>query len=231
MIRTFRFANFIKWFNIEPMENLAEIVGKNLVALRKAKGMTQMQLASEINYSDKSISKWENGYALPTVDVLADFARYYGVSVDYLITKQEEESIAEVIEEKKEQEKKDNPNKITIMAMAAFIFILIAALVIAVDYMYGIHGPDPLYGHDPHYWPIAFWMMPLIFLVESFLTRIFYRNKLAAMILNSLCAWSLLAAVVFHYWFWLDQNITYIFTVGIPIQVILALIYTWKPRK
>ena len=61
MIRTFRFANFIKWFNIEPMENLAEIVGKNLVALRKAKGMTQMQLASEINYSDKSISKWENG--------------------------------------------------------------------------------------------------------------------------------------------------------------------------
>ncbi|MEE3431444.1 MAG: helix-turn-helix transcriptional regulator, partial [Candidatus Enteromonas sp.] len=50
------------------MENLSEITGKNLSTLRKARGMTQQQLADVLHYSDKSISKWELGYACPSVD-------------------------------------------------------------------------------------------------------------------------------------------------------------------
>ena len=38
------------------MENLAVIVGKNLATLRKAKGLTQQDLAREVNYSDGYIS-------------------------------------------------------------------------------------------------------------------------------------------------------------------------------
>ena len=71
------------------MENLNAIVANNLSELRKKSGLTQQQLAKQFNYSDKTISKWELGYAIPSVDVLKDLATFYGVNIDYLVNKHE----------------------------------------------------------------------------------------------------------------------------------------------
>ena len=79
------------------MDNLATIVGKNLANLRKTKGLTQSELASLIHYSDKSISKWELGYALPSVDILMDFCSFYGVTLDYLVSEKTEEEAIEAL--------------------------------------------------------------------------------------------------------------------------------------
>ena len=52
------------------MENVNEInrkIGKNLACYRKAVGLTQAELAEKINYSDKSVSKWESGNGVPDV--------------------------------------------------------------------------------------------------------------------------------------------------------------------
>ena len=43
------------------MEDLKQVVAKNLTELRRGAGMTQMELAARLNYSDKAISKWERG--------------------------------------------------------------------------------------------------------------------------------------------------------------------------
>ena len=43
------------------MENIKAIVAKNITQLRLAKGMTQLELAEILNYSDKAVSKWERG--------------------------------------------------------------------------------------------------------------------------------------------------------------------------
>ena len=56
------------------MENLNKIIAKNISGLRKKSGLTQQQLAEKFNFSDKTISKWELGNAIPTVDVLKDMA-------------------------------------------------------------------------------------------------------------------------------------------------------------
>ena len=49
------------WY-IEDMESTVKmIVAKNLIELRKRKNLTQGELAEMLNYSDKTISKWENG--------------------------------------------------------------------------------------------------------------------------------------------------------------------------
>ena len=67
------------------MKELREIIGENLTELRKQKGYTQISLAEKLNYSDKAISKWENGSSLPPIDILLELANLYGVTLDYLV--------------------------------------------------------------------------------------------------------------------------------------------------
>ena len=80
------------------MENM-EInrrIAKNLTHYRKAAGLTQAELAEKINYSDKSISKWESGNGVPDIYTLMQLAELYGVTVDSLIS----DGIPPVVEEK-----------------------------------------------------------------------------------------------------------------------------------
>ena len=64
---------------------LRKTVAKNIAANRKAHHDTQLDLATKLNYSDKSVSKWERGESLPDVYILSQIAELYGVSVSALI--------------------------------------------------------------------------------------------------------------------------------------------------
>ena len=110
------------------MDNLATIVGKNLANLRKTKGLTQSELASLIHYSDKSISKWELGYALPSVDILMDFCSFYGVTLDYLVSEKTEEEAKEALTPK---EQKGDPNRPIIMGMTVIVILSPITLLLA----------------------------------------------------------------------------------------------------
>lgn len=70
------------------MENTNEInakIAKNLAYYRKAAGLTQVELAEKINYSDKSVSKWESGNGVPDVYILMQLAELYGVTLNDLV--------------------------------------------------------------------------------------------------------------------------------------------------
>jgi len=67
------------------MDDLCKVLAANLTALRKDAGLKQADLAAAINYSDKSISKWERGEALPDLAAASRMAAIFGVSVDYLL--------------------------------------------------------------------------------------------------------------------------------------------------
>ena len=58
---------------------------EKLVALRKEKGLSQLQLAEQLNVSRQAVSRWESGAAMPTVDNLVYLSRLYGVSLDALL--------------------------------------------------------------------------------------------------------------------------------------------------
>ena len=64
---------------------LRKTVAKNIAQYRKAHHDTQLDLATKLNYSDKSVSKWERGESLPDVYILSQIAELYGVSVRALI--------------------------------------------------------------------------------------------------------------------------------------------------
>ena len=58
------------------------ILAQKLTAYRKRAGMTQAELAEKLNYSDKSISKWERGDGMPDLLVLCQLADLYDVPLD-----------------------------------------------------------------------------------------------------------------------------------------------------
>ena len=73
------------------MENLKITVAKNIADLRKAANMTQLDLASRLNYSDKAVSKWERGLSEPDIAQLGDLAAALGITLERLLGKAEAE--------------------------------------------------------------------------------------------------------------------------------------------
>lgn len=57
-------------------------VAENLVKLRREKGVTQEALASFLNVTKASVSKWENGQSLPDILMLPQIATYFDVKID-----------------------------------------------------------------------------------------------------------------------------------------------------
>ena len=68
------------------LAELKLITASNLINLRTAHGMTQAELGAKLNYSDKTISKWERGEAIPDAYVLTQLAELFGVTVDELLS-------------------------------------------------------------------------------------------------------------------------------------------------
>ena len=59
--------------------------GAFLKELRNQKGLTQEQFAEIINVSNRTVSRWENGYHLPDLDVLLELAGYYEVDLQEIL--------------------------------------------------------------------------------------------------------------------------------------------------
>ena len=68
------------------LSELKLISASNIIKLRTGAGLTQAELGEKLNYSDKTISKWERGEAIPDAYVLTQMAEIFGVTVDYLLS-------------------------------------------------------------------------------------------------------------------------------------------------
>ncbi|HBF68605.1 MAG TPA: hypothetical protein DDW20_04750 [Firmicutes bacterium] len=199
------------------MENLNEIVASNLTELRKKSGLTQQQLAQQINYSDKTISKWELGQAIPSVDVLKDIADYYGVTIDYLITPNDK--VAE-INTKKSRNKLYN--KIIMILLVNIVIVLIATVVFVWSCISYTNGVTILDHQIFPYWQGFVWATSLCFLVSFVLVRRQWRkNRIAQMILSSFFVWTIITSFYLQF---LSQNVWYIYFVGIPVQIGIILL-------
>lgn len=62
------------------------LLGGRIAALRKARGMTQKELAESLHISDKSVSRWERGETAPDLSLLPALAEQLGVSLDELLS-------------------------------------------------------------------------------------------------------------------------------------------------
>ena len=79
------------------------MLSEKLYKLRKNSGLSQEQLAEQLNVSRQAISKWESGTAVPESEKLITISNYFGVSVDFLLKDDEEDkakATVSVMEEK-----------------------------------------------------------------------------------------------------------------------------------
>lgn len=80
---------------------------KRLKELREAKNLTQSQVARDLNMPRQSISHYEKGDRQPDYEIALTIARYYGVTVDYLLGGDDAPEMppAEAIEYKEKRDK------------------------------------------------------------------------------------------------------------------------------
>ena len=56
-------------------------IGSFLRELRKEKNLSQEELAERFNVSNRSISRWENGYTMPDISIIIELADFYDVDI------------------------------------------------------------------------------------------------------------------------------------------------------
>ena len=197
------------------MENIKQIIAKNLVELRKKNKLTQQELANKLNYSDKAISRWEHAETLPDIETLCRVCEIYGVRFEYLL--QEEQPI----DGKNPYIKREGVgNKIVISLIAIMSVWLLASVVFVYSSM---HIQEDA-------WLIFIWAIPVTGIVAYICNRR-WGTRVLGTVINSLVSWSLLLAFYLHMLSLTGQNMWMLFLVGVPIQALIILTSTLKDSK
>lgn len=119
---------------INNEQNVRSIIASNLTKYRKNLGLTQLELAEKLNYSDKTLSKWERGESIPDIVTLKQLASIFGVSVDVLIS---EEGTSTAFVRKKDKKPLTRRKIICVNLLsvalvwlvAVFIFVLLSLIL------------------------------------------------------------------------------------------------------
>lgn len=195
------------------MKTLKEIVGENLVELRKNKKLTQFELAEQLNYSDKSISKWENGDTLPDLETLNNLCKFYGVTLDYLTHPVEENKDSFILN--KDENRRSLINHILITVLVNIVIWTIATII----FVYSLIEPN-LQGNN--YWLAFIYAVPLSCIVSILFARVYFRKKILYFIIWSIFVWSAITSIFLTY---LPFGIIWpLFLIGIPAQ---GALLTW----
>ncbi len=194
------------------MENIKEIIAKNLTELRKKHKLTQGALAERLNYSDKAISRWERAETLPDIEVLCQICDLYGVKFEYLLQKEQpDDSKNPYIKER------DTASKISISLIAMCTVWIMASVLFAVL---------NIYFSDSH-WSIFIWAVPATCLV-GWVCNALWGNKVLKVIIASIMTWSTILALFVEALVAINLNLWFLFIIGVPIQMIIILTTTLK---
>lgn len=95
-----------------------------IIALRKSEGMSQEDLAEQLNVSRQAVSRWESGSAMPNAANILQMSKLFGVSADYLLNDDYEEQQNKV-SQSSAKEKEDNTQQILIMLITLEVMVLL----------------------------------------------------------------------------------------------------------
>jgi len=115
-------------------------IGKFIAECRKQNGLTQMQLAEKLGITDRAVSKWETGKAMPDSSIMLKLCEVLKITVNDLLcgevvtmenyNKEMEKQLLEMIKQKQESDKR--LLKLEIILGIIAVLPLIAAVIIAI---------------------------------------------------------------------------------------------------
>lgn len=197
------------------LNELKLICAGNLINLRTREGMTQAELGAKLNYSDKNISKWERGEALPDAFALTRIAEIFGVTVDYILTAHDK---VEVVEGMPVEDNSPTYRASVVIAIAVLSILTSALTAFVILWLFGNIE-----------WRIFLIGLSLSLLVALVLDGVFYKWKGASYITAAF----VLSLFVLIYFAVTEANIWQVFLISVPAValVFLAGNVRKKPKK
>ena len=196
------------------MDNIKQVVAKNITDLRKSSGMTQLELAEHLNYSDKAVSKWERGDSIPDVAVLKQIADLFSVTLDYLVSDDHKHTSSE----RTVYSGRELRNRRIITGISILLVWLCACIAFVVV--------DLVLGSSARNWITYIYAIPASAVVALVFNSLWFNPRRNFIIVSALM-WSALLAI--HLSFLLiGFNIWIIYILGIPGQAIILL---WSGLK
>lgn len=200
------------------MENLKKIIGSNLAELRKKQGLTQLELADKFGYTDRAVSKWENGDTLPDIEILYELCEFYNVTIDYLTHEENKWKYIKVSKDPDELK-----NKIIMTCLICSVIWMIATVI----FVYTLINVNI----TQSYWMAFVWAVPVTSLVLLLLNTKYLRFKPMYFWILSILTWSLLASTYLQF-VTINSSSTSlwpIFIIGVPLQI--TIIFWIKLKK
>jgi len=120
------------------------ILTENLKTLRKAKGLTQEELAIRLNVVRQTVSKWEKGLSVPDANLLIQIADIFEISVSELLgarieNEEELNAVAEQLARINEQLAIKNRRARRIWRTIAIILVVIVLLYILANVLFMVN--------------------------------------------------------------------------------------------
>lgn len=190
------------------MKNLRKIIPNNIIYLRKKKGLTQIDLAKKVNFSDKAVSRWEKGEVLPDVETLQQIAKVLDVPLEYMFD--EHDFSGEVVVNK--------PTTNDILFQALMVCVIWVIITVAFVYVQMIYKYV--------WWQVFLWGIPVTASTCFYLNRK-WNSKILNIIWSSILNWSLLTCIYLQF---MSLNLWAIFLIGLPLQGAIVVASLAKHR-
>lgn len=184
-----------------------QIIAGNLIRFRKANGLTQLELAEKLNYSDKAISKWERGESLPDIYVLQIIADMFGITLNDLVSENTPVTV-------KPQQKL---NKDVIITMSVGLIWLIAVINYLILKVANINIG----------WITFIYAIPVSAIVAIVFSKMWGYKKLLFLSVSSLYYSIPLCIGISVNW---QFNTQLLFIVAAPLQILTILWYFRKKK-
>ena len=191
-------------------EQLRKRFANNLIHYRKLLGLTQIELAEKLNYSDKSVSKWERGEGLPDLSVTMQLAEIFNLTPNDLIA------------EKPRRRLMTTRNKIIITLLSIGIAWLVATVLF---FLFEIILPNAY-----NWWLLYIYAIPISAIVGIVFSCIWWK-KVHIFASISTLIWSIALCIMLTVNLLVNQpRIWLIFLVAAVVQILAILWFLIKKQ-
>lgn len=193
------------------MDNLKDIFAKKLQKLRTDAGMTQSELGDKLSYSDKTVSKWERGEAIPDASVLKKISRLFGISVDTLLDD------GSAPEQSTEEKPRESVNYNAVVRTTVVGIWTLAVLLFVMLWIF-----------DIVHWQIFIYAIPITAIVLLVFNSIWHKGKgnfwIVSLLVQSLILLSYLISLPW-------KNPWQLFLVAVPAELLVFCCFRLKKRR
>ena len=182
-------------------QEFKSVVARKIAYYRKLEGITQGQLAEMLNYSDKSVSKWERGEGIPDAYVLSLIAEHFGVTLNDLTSVEEPKISGKFI---KKREFVPYLSVGLVWLVAALVFFILEIIPVSIE----------------REWLSFIYAVPVMFIVITVFSCLWYKNVARALSVSGII-WGVFVSLIVT--FPLAKLALFL----IPCAIFQALVILW----